>query len=170
MASWREFETAAPDMAAVARMLWPGITAAHLDPSQERALPWFPIAFPATVRADGGPRLHPFCPILADGSLFAAIPATSPKGHDLRRDPRCAIHALPGPEDDELSIRARAKEARPARASVMAVITSTGGGRHDRVGVEGSVLRVRHLAGRRRQMARHRTAGHPGGAEDLDSP
>ena len=34
----------------------------------------------------------------------------------------------PGPEDDELSIRARAKEARAARASVMAVITCTGVG------------------------------------------
>jgi hypothetical protein len=131
MASWRDFETAAPDMAAVARMLWPGITAAHLDPLRERDLPWFPIAFLATVRADGGPRLHPFCPILADGRLFAAIPAASPKGHDLRRDPRCAIHALPGPDDAELSIRARATVVghdRAVRALVTTAVTPSGVG------------------------------------------
>jgi hypothetical protein len=48
--------------------------------------------------------------VLADGRLFAAIPPQSPKGHDLRRDPRCAIHALPGPEDDELLLLAQASE------------------------------------------------------------
>ncbi len=54
-----------------------------------------------------------FCPVLAGGRLYAAIPPGIPKGHDLRRDPRCAIHALPGPQDDEVSIRARAKQAGP---------------------------------------------------------
>jgi hypothetical protein len=42
--------------------------------------------------------------------LFAAIPRSSPKGWDLRRDGRCVIHALPGFEDDELCIRATAVE------------------------------------------------------------
>ena len=55
-------------------------------------------------------RLHPFCPIITGGRLFAAIPRSSPKGHDLRRDPRCVIHAMPGPDDDELCIRATATE------------------------------------------------------------
>lgn len=44
------------------------------------------------------------------------------------------------------------------------------GGWHDRDGVEGSGLRVRHRAGRCRHVARHRAAGHPGGAENLESP
>ena len=45
--------------------------------------------------------------------------------------PGCAIHAMPGPDDDELAIRARAKEVGqdPAvRASVIAVVTRTGVG------------------------------------------
>jgi hypothetical protein len=131
VASWSEFESAAADVAAVARLLWPGILALDRDEPQERAGPWFPIAFLATIRADGGPRLHPFCPILAGGRLFAAIPRTSPKGQDLRRDPRCAIHAMPGPDDDELSIRACAREVGndPAiRAIVVWVVRRSGVG------------------------------------------
>jgi hypothetical protein len=111
VATWAQFRADAPDVAAVATKLWPGITALDGDeepPSGAGSV--FAIAYLATVRVDGGPRLHPFCPILADGRLFAAIPRSSPKGWDLRRDPRCAIHALPGPEDDELCIRARAVE------------------------------------------------------------
>jgi hypothetical protein len=78
-----------------------------------------------------GPRLHPFCPILAGGRLFAAIPRSSPKGWDLRRDPRCVIHALPGPEDDEFCVRASASEVTgdpPARALVRAVVVPSGVG------------------------------------------
>ena len=57
--------------------------------------------------------------------MFAAIPRSSPKGEDLRRDPRCAIHSLPGPDHDELAIRARTTEAgqdRAVRAAVIAVV------------------------------------------------
>ena len=107
------------------------MTGLHRGQLTKPASSWFSIAFLATIRPDGSPRLHPFCPILADGRLFAAIPASSPKGHDLRRDPRCAVHALPGPDDDEFSIRARATEVGqdPAvRASVIAVVTRTGVG------------------------------------------
>src|SRR5215470_6767916 len=131
MATWREFESEATAIAAVARMLWPGITALERGEPKPAAAPWFPIAFLATSRRDGSPRLHPFCPVFAAGALFAVIPRSSPKGHDLRRDPRCAIHALPGPEDDELSIRARAREVgqdAAVRASVIAVVTRAGVG------------------------------------------
>ncbi len=88
----------------------------------------FAISYLATVRRDGSPRLHPFCPILADGRLFAAIPRSSPKGWDLRRHPRCAIHALPGPEDDEFSIRASALEVTddaPKRALVRDIVVNS---------------------------------------------
>ena len=131
MASWREFESGAPDIAEVARALWPGITALHRREPRALAVPWFPIAFLATARADGSPRLHPFCPVLAGGRLYAAIPQSSPKGHDLRRDPRCAIHALPGPDDDELSIRARGREVgqdQATRARVVATVRPSGVG------------------------------------------
>ena len=108
MATWREFTRAAPELAAAAANRWPGIVA--LERGELGPQPVFQVAYLATIRPDGRPRLHPFCPVLADGRLFAAIPPKSPKGHDLRRDPRCAIHALPGPEDDELLVVAQATE------------------------------------------------------------
>jgi hypothetical protein len=94
-------------------------------------MPRFAVSYLASIRRDGGPRLHPFCPILASGSLFAAIPRSSPKGWDLRRDPRCVIHALPGPDDDELCVRARAYEVAtdaPVRALVRDVVDRSGVG------------------------------------------
>ena len=112
MATWAEFEREAPGLAAVAGHLWPGIIRLQRPSDRPRRweVPIFSIAFLATARPDGAPRLHPVCPILAHGRLYVAIPRSSPKGHDLRRDPRCVIHALPGPDDDELCIRARARE------------------------------------------------------------
>jgi len=131
VATWHEFESSAPQMAAAAAMLWPGITALGRGQPAPPGTPCFPVAFLATVRPDGSPRLHPFCPVLAGGRLLAAIPRSSPKGNDLRREPRCAIHSLPGPEDDELSIRARAREAGNdprLRAAALAVVTRSGVG------------------------------------------
>ena len=133
MATWAVFEAEAPEMARTAAQRWPGITRLLRDDtaSLPAGAPVFSIAFLATTRSDGSPRVHPFCPVLAGGRLFAAIPLSSPKGHDLRRDPRCVLHALPGPEDDELSIRARAIEVGhdPAtRTSVSAVVARSGVG------------------------------------------
>ena len=50
------------------------------------------VAYLATVRRDGSPRVHPMTPIIGLGHLFVFMEATSPKGHDLRRDGRYAIH------------------------------------------------------------------------------
>lgn len=50
-------------------------------------------AYLATVRPDGSPRLHPVTPIVGGGYLFVFMEPTSPKGHDLRRDGRYALHA-----------------------------------------------------------------------------
>jgi hypothetical protein len=130
MATWAQFELEAPKLARVAAERWPGITALRRrgHPASDRQQ--FTIAYLATVRADGAPRLHPFCPILAGGRLFAAIPRTSPKGWDLRREPRCVIHAMPGPDDDELCIRAVAVEVTDAasRALVRDVVERSGVG------------------------------------------
>ena len=131
MASWAQFETQAPELAGVAARLWPGTVALHRGTAVPAGLPCFAVAYLATVRRDGGPRLHPFCPVLAGGGLFAAIPRPSPKGWDLRRDPRCVIHALPGPEDDEFCVRARTAEVTgdpSARALVRAVVAASGVG------------------------------------------
>ncbi|MCB0192059.1 MAG: pyridoxamine 5'-phosphate oxidase family protein [Anaerolineae bacterium] len=50
-------------------------------------------AYLATVRQDGSPRVHPVTPIVGDGHLFIFMEPTSPKGHDLRRDGRYALHS-----------------------------------------------------------------------------
>ena len=131
VASWARFEAQAPGLAEVAARLWPGVVALHRGAAVPGDVPCFAVSYLATVRRDGGPRLHPFCPVLAGGRLFAAIPLLSPKGHDLRRDPRCVIHALPGPEDDEFCVRAIASEVTgdPAvRALVGAVVAASGVG------------------------------------------
>ena len=50
------------------------------------------VAYLATVRKDGSPRLHPMTPIFGQGHFFVFMEPTSPKGHDLQRDGRYAIH------------------------------------------------------------------------------
>jgi hypothetical protein len=50
------------------------------------------VAYLATVRKDGSPRVHPITPIIGQGHLFIFMEPTSPKGHDLRRDRRYAMH------------------------------------------------------------------------------
>ncbi len=50
------------------------------------------VAYLATVRRDGSPRVHPMTPIIGQGHLFVFMEPTSPKGHDLQRDGRYAIH------------------------------------------------------------------------------
>jgi hypothetical protein len=50
------------------------------------------VSYLATIRKDGSPRVHPMTPIIGLGHLFVFMEPTSPKGHDLRRDERYAIH------------------------------------------------------------------------------
>lgn len=50
------------------------------------------VAYLATIRKDGSPRVHPFTPIIGEGHFFIFMEPTSPKGHDLRRDGRYSIH------------------------------------------------------------------------------
>ena len=97
MATWREFETSAPGMAEAGRKLLyqygPGL------------------AYLGTVRKDGGPRVHPFCPVVAEGGLFGLI-GPSPKRRDLLRDGRYAIHAFPQKDgDDEFYVTGIARPA-----------------------------------------------------------
>ena len=111
MATWAEFENAAPELASKGRALL-----YQYGP---------PLGYIATVRSDGGPRVHPFCPIVADGSLWAYILRDSPKGADLRRDPRFALHALsPTDVDDEFFVRGRAEPTEPSKDLMAAVIAA----------------------------------------------
>jgi hypothetical protein len=108
MATWQAFEAAAPTLANEGRRLLYQYGVG--------------LGFLATIRKDGGPRLHPICPILAAGGLYAML-GPSPKCADLRRDGRYALHAFtPEDVDDEFYVTGRATEiADPAtRATVAA--------------------------------------------------
>ena len=93
MASWADLEAAAPEIARIGADL---LDRHHL-------------AYLATVRRDGSPRLHPVSPFILDGRLLVTTPPSSPKAGDQRRDGRYMLHALPGEEDAEFSIRGRAR-------------------------------------------------------------
>lgn len=58
------------------------------------------LAFLSTVRADGGPRLHPMCPMVTDGHLVAHI-IPSAKRDDLDRDGRYAMHSFPTDDNED---------------------------------------------------------------------
>ncbi len=75
MASWQEFATHAPDLAAFGG----------------RRLGGGKVAYLATTRADGSARVHPVTPIIGD-QLFLFMEPTSPKGKDLEADPRFQLH------------------------------------------------------------------------------
>jgi len=98
MATWGELEHAQPGMAELLRTL----------------LGRVPIAYLATVRRDGSPRVHPVCPILAGERMYVAVagasaPQPSPKRFDLARDGRYALHAMPGKRDDEFYVTGHAR-------------------------------------------------------------
>ena len=74
MTSWQEFATQAPELADFGKTRFQS-----------------GVAYLGTLRADGGPRVHPVTPILGE-QLFLFMEPTSPKGKDLQRDPRYAMH------------------------------------------------------------------------------
>jgi hypothetical protein len=57
------------------------------------------VSFLATIRADGGPRVHPVTPWIFDGHLYVRMFDTSPKVADLTRDPRYALHSMMDNDD-----------------------------------------------------------------------
>lgn len=97
MATWGEFAAADPEMAAHGLKL--------LQQFGDRNTG---LAYLATTRKDGSPRVHPVCPFIGEGRLFVATNHTSPKRLDLLRDGRYVIHMLPGKNDAEFLIRGRA--------------------------------------------------------------
>ena len=58
------------------------------------------LAFLGTVRKDGGPRMHPVCPVVYEGALYVFVIGLSPERYDLIRDPRYALHSFPPAEND----------------------------------------------------------------------
>jgi hypothetical protein len=58
------------------------------------------LAFLATARADGRPRVHPICPLIRDEGLFAFV-VPSPKQRDLKRSGAYALHSFPCPANED---------------------------------------------------------------------
>ena len=80
MATWREFEAAAPELAARARALFEAQK--HLTI--------------ATLRRDGSPRISGIECTFEDGDLWFGSMGGAVKALDLRRDPRFALHCGTG--------------------------------------------------------------------------
>ncbi len=90
MASRPDLEQAAPHIARAGRAL--------LDQAR--------VALPGTLRPDGSPRISPVEPYFADGQLISGLMAWSGKAPDLRRDPRCVLHAtISGPDAGEPELK-----------------------------------------------------------------
>ncbi len=83
--AWGEFERHRPDLAEAGRGLFYQFGVG--------------LAFLATVRRDGGPRVHPVCPLIHNGGLYAFV-VPGPKQDDLHRDGRYSLHSFPC-EDNE---------------------------------------------------------------------
>jgi hypothetical protein len=104
MASWSEFVAAQPRLAAAIRAL-----VHHYGPG---------LGYLATVRRDGGPRVHPVSPVITEHGLYCFI-IDSPKRSDLDRDGRYALHSFP-PEDTDEEAYVSGRASRVNDASVVA--------------------------------------------------
>jgi Pyridoxamine 5'-phosphate oxidase len=96
--TWKEFAAAAPGLADVGGTLLNQFGVG--------------LAFLATVRPDGAPRLHPVCPVLCEERLFVLITPDSPKRYDLARDGRYALQTFPQPKagSDEFYVAGIARQ------------------------------------------------------------
>jgi hypothetical protein len=92
MPSWKEFEAAAPELAAQVRE--------RLDAHTHKTI--------ATIRRDGSPRISGTETTFRDGELWIGSMWQARKAHDLQRDPRFALHSG---SDEPLSWKGDAKLA-----------------------------------------------------------
>lgn len=118
MITWIDFERREPDLAAAGRAQF-----------YQHGLG---LGFLATVRRDGGPRVHPVCPVIGVHGLHLVV-LPGPKLADLRRDGRYSLHSetLPPPrEDDGFAVTGRAREAGgpSLRAAIRAQVEAERGG------------------------------------------
>jgi hypothetical protein len=101
MATWAEFETTAPELAA-------------LGEARFRASG---LALVGTLRANGWPRITPVEPRFVDGELQLGMMWQSLKARDLMRDPRCAVHSTTSDKDGtegDFKVYGRASEVTDA--------------------------------------------------------
>jgi pyridoxamine 5'-phosphate oxidase-like protein len=97
MATWADFEAAAPEMAARGRDLM------YRTGDGEGLL--------VTVRGDSPPRVHPVNAGVVDGHLYTFVQAKSGKRRDLDEDGRYAFHTHYDPQaPHEFQVRGRARQ------------------------------------------------------------
>ena len=134
--------------------------------------PCFSVAYFTTVRADGSPRLHPFCPISRPGSCSPRFLRRRPRGGTFGASRDASSMPCPVPMTTNsvfALVRSRSTARRDPRRCV--------GGRHpqprrrhDRVCESRSDLRVRHRPRRCRSVGAHRAAGHLHAADSAGLP
>lgn len=100
METWGDFAASEPELANIGKQML----------FQSR----IGLAFLATLRKDGAPRLHPVSLVISNGHLYILIPTKSPKCADLKRDGRYAMQAFPLPrgEGQEFYVAGRAEVIR----------------------------------------------------------
>ncbi|OEJ27347.1 pyridoxamine 5'-phosphate oxidase [Streptomyces agglomeratus] len=81
---WTEFEAAEPEFAVAVRQ--------RFQQYRHHVL--------ATIRKDGSPRVTGLEVTFVHGELWLGMMPNSRKAQDLRRGPRFAVQANPGPDDD----------------------------------------------------------------------
>ena len=127
------------------------------------------IAYLATTRADGSPRVHPVSLFIGRGCLAVYMEPTSPKVADLRRDARYAVHcAVEDNEggDGEFYVTGRAEEITDASRRATASSWAKAAGyepveRHVFFELKLSqVLCTTYDKGRKRERWRARSSGH----------
>ena len=86
--SWKIFEKASPELARLS-----------FEKLNRK------IAYLATLKKDGSPRLHPVTPFIGKGMLFIFTEPSSPKIRDLRRDGRYVLHCSVGGEGPLIEVQ-----------------------------------------------------------------
>ncbi|MGE0602122.1 MAG: pyridoxamine 5'-phosphate oxidase family protein [Dehalococcoidia bacterium] len=117
MSTWAELTAQSPELAAAGLRLLrgDGATAAYL----------------ATVRKDGGPRVHPVMPVIAEGRLYCFVVSMSWKYGDLLREGRYALHSsdsVASGEEFYVTGPARPDPSADVRAAVRAACDNRLGG------------------------------------------
>jgi hypothetical protein len=111
MITWQEFAQADPNLALIGERLLLLKDYHDRDGTQQGKAG---LGYLATVRKDGGPRVHLVSPVLDDGHLYAFILENSPKKHDLLQRGMYALHSFPHPlekdsfKDEEFYVAGRA--------------------------------------------------------------
>jgi len=86
--SWKSFQEASPELAQLVQQ--------RLNRK---------IAYLATLKKDGSPRLHPVTPFIGNGMLFIFTEPSSPKIRDLVQDGRYTLHCSVGDEGPLIEVQ-----------------------------------------------------------------